>query len=144
MLCSETKTFYNICLSCKPIPLNQSITQFTYDQRKELLTWRNPQMLKLNNVSNYSSPSMILPKLELIIFIKLQFQGVFLQFYWMSNISATTMQHDPASTQIWLIPEDLKHGTLPHSRTTSAPKTASTAQFNHTFHWMTAMNPCAH
>ena len=67
---------------------------------------------------------MILPKLELIIFIKLQFQGVFLQFYWMSNISATTMQHDPVSTQIWLIPEDLKHGTLPHSRSTSAPKTA--------------------
>jgi hypothetical protein len=30
----------------------------------------------------------------------------------MSNILATTMQHDLASTQIWLIPEDLKHGTV--------------------------------
>jgi hypothetical protein len=98
-------------------PKKQSVTQFTYDWRKELLSWWNhPQMLKLNDVSNYSSPSLILPKLEPIISIKLPFQGVFLQFYCMSNILATTMQHDLASTQIWLIPEDLKHGTLPHSK----------------------------
>jgi hypothetical protein len=99
-------------------------------------------MLKLNNVSNYSSPSMILQVRTYNFYqitISRSLLAVLLDVQHFGNHNAA---YDPASTQIWLIPEDLKHGTLPHSRGQHQhQRQHATAQFNHTFHWMTETNP---